>query len=110
PPGRLMPTVDGLLEDCGWEPASLDGLAVSIGPGSFTGLRVGAAPAKGLALAIQVPVAPVPPLHPPAAPLPTRGKTRFAAASTAGRRAAWSASGTTSRCRPPPRRRGSPSR
>jgi tRNA threonylcarbamoyladenosine biosynthesis protein TsaB len=67
---RLMLIVDRLLQDCGWEPASLDGLAVSIGPGSFTGLRVGAATVKGLALALEVPVAPVPTLDALAATLP----------------------------------------
>lgn len=67
---RLMLIVDRLLQDCGWEAASLDGLAVSIGPGSFTGLRVGAATAKGLALALEVPVAPVPTLDALAATLP----------------------------------------
>jgi tRNA threonylcarbamoyladenosine biosynthesis protein TsaB len=67
---RLMLIVDRLLHDCGWEAASLDGLAVSIGPGSFTGLRVGAATAKGLALALEVPVAPVPTLDALAATLP----------------------------------------
>jgi tRNA threonylcarbamoyladenosine biosynthesis protein TsaB len=67
---RLMLIVDRLLHECGWEAASLDGLAVSIGPGSFTGLRVGAATAKGLALALEVPVAPVPTLDALAATLP----------------------------------------
>jgi len=67
---RLMAVVDRLLQDCGWEASSLDGLAVSIGPGSFTGLRVGAATAKGLALALEVPVAPVPTLDALAATLP----------------------------------------
>ncbi|HEY7041234.1 MAG TPA: tRNA (adenosine(37)-N6)-threonylcarbamoyltransferase complex dimerization subunit type 1 TsaB [Methylomirabilota bacterium] len=67
---RLMLIVDRLLHDCGWEVASLHGLAVSIGPGSFTGLRVGAATAKGLALALEVPVAPVPTLDALAATLP----------------------------------------
>src|SRR4029450_8544569 len=64
---RLMLIVDRLLQDCGWEAASLDGLAVSIGPGSFTGLRVGAATAKGLAPAREGPGAPVPPPGAPAA-------------------------------------------
>jgi len=65
-----MAVVDRLLQDCAWEIASLRGLAVSIGPGSFTGLRVGAATAKGLALALDVPVAPVPTLDALAATLP----------------------------------------
>ena len=67
---RLMAVVDRLLQDCAWDTASLDALAVSIGPGSFTGLRVGAATAKGLALAREIPVAPVPTLDALAATLP----------------------------------------
>jgi tRNA threonylcarbamoyladenosine biosynthesis protein TsaB len=59
---RLMAMVDRLLHDCDWEIERLDGLAVSIGPGSFTGLRVGVATIKGLALALGLPVAPVPTL------------------------------------------------
>lgn len=67
---RLMAVVDRLLHDCDWEIGGLDGLAVSVGPGSFTGLRVGVATAKGLALALEVPVAPVPTLDALAATLP----------------------------------------
>jgi len=72
---RLMAVVDGLLGDCGWTVESLDALAVSIGPGSFTGLRVGAATAKGLALALELPVAPVPTLDALAATLPFASAT-----------------------------------
>src|SRR5262245_30280350 len=67
---RLMAMVHRLLEDCRASLAQLGGLAVSIGPGSFTGLRVGAATAKGLALALDLPVAPVPTLDALAANLP----------------------------------------
>ncbi|MGH7301595.1 MAG: tRNA (adenosine(37)-N6)-threonylcarbamoyltransferase complex dimerization subunit type 1 TsaB, partial [Candidatus Rokuibacteriota bacterium] len=67
---RLMAVVDRLLQDCGCDARSLDALAVSVGPGSFTGLRVGAATAKGLALALEVEVAPVPTLDALAATLP----------------------------------------
>ena len=67
---RLMAVVDRLLADCGWSPRDLEGLAVSIGPGSFTGLRVGVATMKGLALALDLPVAPVPTLDALAATLP----------------------------------------
>ena len=67
---RMMAVVDRLLVDCGWSPKDLEGLAVSIGPGSFTGLRVGVATVKGLALALDLPVAPVPTLDALAATLP----------------------------------------
>jgi tRNA threonylcarbamoyladenosine biosynthesis protein TsaB len=59
---RLMAMVDRLLADCRVEASDLGGLAVSVGPGSFTGLRVGVATAKGLGLALGLPVAPVPTL------------------------------------------------
>jgi len=59
---RLMSAVDRLLADCGLAPADLGGLAVSVGPGSFTGLRVGLATVKALAMALDLPVAPVPTL------------------------------------------------
>jgi tRNA threonylcarbamoyladenosine biosynthesis protein TsaB len=59
---RLMAMIDRLLQDCDWRSADLQGLAVSIGPGSFTGLRVGVATAKGLGLALGLTVAPVPTL------------------------------------------------
>jgi tRNA threonylcarbamoyladenosine biosynthesis protein TsaB len=67
---RLMSAVDRLFADCGLAPADLDGLAVSVGPGSFTGLRVGLATVKALAMALDRPVAPVPTLDALAARLP----------------------------------------
>ena len=67
---RLLAAVDRLLADCGLAAADLEGLAVSIGPGSFTGLRVGLATVKGLAMALDLPVAPVPTLDALAARLP----------------------------------------
>ena len=67
---RMMAVVDRLMTDCGWSPKALEGLAVSVGPGSFTGLRVGIATVKGLALALGLPVAPVPTLDALAATLP----------------------------------------
>lgn len=67
---RLMATVDRLLDDAGWAPGTLEGLAVSVGPGSFTGLRVGLATAKGLAMALGLPIAPVPTLDALAGTLP----------------------------------------
>src|SRR3990172_5297167 len=81
---RLMSAVDRLLADCGLAPADLGGLAVSVGPGSFTGLRVGLATVKALAMALDLPVAPVPTLDAlaarlsfadaPACPLPAGPK------------------------------------
>lgn len=59
---KLMPVIDRLLEDCETDVADIDAIAVSSGPGSFTGLRIGAATAKGLAHALNKPVIGVPTL------------------------------------------------
>ena len=49
--------VSELLRDAGVSARELDALAVGIGPGSFTGVRMGLASARGLALALDIPVA-----------------------------------------------------
>jgi len=67
---RLMPAIDRLLRDAGWTTASLEGLAVAVGPGSFTGLRIGLSAVKGLAWALGLSVAAVPTLDALAASLP----------------------------------------
>ena len=67
---RLMAAVDHLLQLSGWELETLEGLAVAIGPGSFTGLRIGVSAVKGLAMALGIPIAPVPTLDALAATLP----------------------------------------
>jgi len=67
---RLMTAIDQLLGDAGWTVRDLEGIAVTVGPGSFTGLRVGLSTVKGLALALAIPVAAVPTLDAMAAMLP----------------------------------------
>src|SRR2546430_2688123 len=67
---RLMVAVDRLLGDAAWTVHDLRGLAVAVGPGSFTGLRVGLSAVKGLAVALRIPVAAVPTLDAMAASLP----------------------------------------
>jgi len=52
----LMPMVDRVLRECECTMADLDALAVTLGPGSFTGLRIGLALVKGLALSTGLPV------------------------------------------------------
>jgi len=59
---RLMSTVDRVLKDTGFTLANIDGYGVSIGPGSFTGLRIGLSTIKGLAFTTGKPVAAVPTL------------------------------------------------
>src|SRR2546423_15697674 len=51
----LLEDVDALLRQGGAHPRDLEGLAVGIGPGSFTGLRIGLAVARGLALSLGLP-------------------------------------------------------
>ena len=53
----LLPMTEELLAHCGLTVADLDLIAVAAGPGSFTGLRIGVATAKGLAWAAQLPCA-----------------------------------------------------
>lgn len=52
----LMPMIDELLKGCDRSLADVSALAVTIGPGSFTGLRIGLAAVKGLSLAADLPV------------------------------------------------------
>ena len=67
---RLLAAVDRVLADARWTPRALGGLAVAIGPGSFTGLRIAVSTVKGLALALDLPIAAVPTLDAMAAALP----------------------------------------
>lgn len=53
----LLADVDALLRRAGASPRDVTALAVGIGPGSFTGIRIGLAAARGLALALDVPAA-----------------------------------------------------
>lgn len=53
----LLEDVDALLRQGGAHADEIDALAVGTGPGSFTGVRVGLATARGLAFALDVPVA-----------------------------------------------------
>ncbi len=67
-PGRqaselLLVRLGRLLERAGWTSNSISAIAVVTGPGSFTGVRIGLAAAKGLAEACQVPILGISRLH-----------------------------------------------
>lgn len=53
---HLIGVIDAALQAAGIDYGDLDAIAVSVGPGSFTGVRVGVATARGLALALDLPV------------------------------------------------------
>ncbi|RMG61400.1 MAG: tRNA (adenosine(37)-N6)-threonylcarbamoyltransferase complex dimerization subunit type 1 TsaB [Deltaproteobacteria bacterium] len=60
--GEFLPLLDEALREAGREREDLGGVVVTTGPGSFTGIRVGLAFAKGIAAALKVPLFPIPTL------------------------------------------------
>ena len=58
----LLPCVDAVLRRAGLALEAVEAFAISIGPGSFTGLRIGVATLKGFAFGTELPIAPVPTL------------------------------------------------
>ena len=58
----LVPTISNLVKNAGLKLKDIDGLCVSVGPGSFTGLRIGVVTVKALAYALDKPVVTVPTL------------------------------------------------
>lgn len=79
---ELIPAIKGIFHEIGWEPKDIDLIAVDVGPGSYTGLRVGVTCAKTLAYVLNKPVIDVPvfdiiaenynPISPPISP-PSQG-------------------------------------
>ncbi len=53
---KLALMIDELLKRCELEPKQLSGIAVSAGPGSYTGLRIGVATAKGMCYSLSIPL------------------------------------------------------
>jgi len=100
---ELAPAVEDLLKKCRVDANRLAGVAVAIGPGSFTGLRIGLGFAKGLALANNLPLLGIPtmeilvaaqPIHDePLLILLQAGRERFAVGDYVVVESAWQASG-----------------
>ena len=57
----LLPMLDELSRMIDLDMNTIDAIAIASGPGSFTGLRIGSATAKGLGLALKKPLVEVPP-------------------------------------------------
>lgn len=53
---QLAPLIEQVLGDAGWSPADLTGIVVGVGPGPFTGLRVGLVTARTMGFVLEVPV------------------------------------------------------
>lgn len=58
----LMPMLDEIKKTANIDLKDIDGIAIAKGPGSFTGLRIGAATVKGLGMVLNKPIIPVPTL------------------------------------------------
>lgn len=54
----VVPAIDFCFHQVGWSPIDLDAVVVDVGPGLYTGLRVGLATAQGLAAAFGIPLIP----------------------------------------------------
>ncbi len=83
---RLMPMIETALEDAGVAFADLERMAVTTGPGSFTGVRVGIAAARGLALALDIPAVGIGSLEALAAPVARARDTGTVVAALDARR------------------------
>lgn len=70
---RLMPLIDSLLKESMIHVEDIDAIAVAVGPGSFTGLRIGVATARALAQGLKIPAVAVPTLEALAEVVPSPG-------------------------------------
>jgi len=86
---ELAPAIDTLFTQTGTSSHDLTGVAVAIGPGSFTSLRIGVAAAKGFSLALRLPLAGVPSLDVLAAAQPLDEKPLIAVLQAGRRRLAF---------------------
>ena len=55
----IVSAVDFCFDQAGWNPGDLDAIVVDVGPGLYTGIRVGLSTAQGMAAALGVPIVPV---------------------------------------------------
>ncbi len=53
---RVMPAIEQVMKECGIKPKELDKIVVAMGPGSYTGVRIGVTIAKTLAWSLQIPL------------------------------------------------------
>ncbi len=100
---ELAPNIRSAFTDCGMSPKELSAVAVALGPGSFTSLRIGLATAKGFCLSQQIPAIGIPTLDilasaQPLSDLPMicllkAGRNRLAAARYENRDGRWCAAG-----------------
>ncbi len=81
---QVPPAIDEAFRRTGTAPTDLTGVAVALGPGSFTGLRIGLSLAKGFAVACDIPIVGVPTLDVTARPH-FHGSTPLCAVLQAGR-------------------------
>ncbi len=110
---RIFQAIEAVLAQSGETRRSLDGLACDIGPGSFTGVRVGVASTKGIALGLGLPLAGVTSLEAMAAAAFAAGEAapggRGRRRRSTRRRARSSPPPTTARAGPWSRRARAPS-
>jgi len=85
----LVPAIADILTRTHVNRAALTGLGIALGPGSFTGLRIGMSVCKGLALALKLPVAGVPSLDILAAGQPVLRRPMIALLQVGRGRFAW---------------------
>ena len=76
---QMMPLLDGLLSHLELKMSDIDLIGVSVGPGSFTGIRIGVAAANAMAMALDIPVVGISSLE---AMAYTAGETAYTIVST----------------------------
>jgi tRNA threonylcarbamoyladenosine biosynthesis protein TsaB len=86
---EVPPRIADLLASASLMPSDLGGVAVAIGPGTFTGLRVGLSLAKGLAMAEGLPIVGVPTLTATALPWTRAGRSVMAVLPAGRGRLVW---------------------